>query len=187
MTSLGATIHNLRVRGRPAEADSLDGQLRSALRSAERPEERAGIVAALGNAGGPRDAEAILEHRADTSVDVRDEVAHALRNFHSEDARHALLDLSADGDVSVARSALGALRSHRLEAADWRALQQSLEGDRIPKRADSALLDLISRQEAAADPAAQAMLRAVIERAGYGDPYVRSTAKDLLAAAARTP
>lgn len=184
VTSLGATIHNLRARGAPAEADALEGQLRASLLRASGPAERAGLVAALGNAGGERSAEAILAVRGDKSTDVRDEVAHALRNFRTDEARHALVELAADGDVSVSRSAFGSLRNHRVDPEDWSALRQSLDGGRIPKRADSALLDLIARQGATGDPQAQAILKAVAERAGYGDPYVRSTAKELLTSAA---
>ncbi len=164
--ALGAAAGHAFVAGEREAAVRSSDVLRHSLPDASGPEERAGLLTALGNAGLPTDGPIILRYAADADVRVRAAAALALRKIVSPQAREALHTLVSDADPKVAGSALVALSEHPLSNEDLESVALLILAGKTARALDARLLRLLAPPDALAkrSVALEAALRLLLAR-----------------------
>jgi HEAT repeat protein len=146
--ALGAAAGHAFVAGEREAAVRSSDVLRHSLPDAATPEERAGLLTALGNAGLPTDGPTILRHATDPDPRVRAAAALALRKIVSPQAREALHTLVSDADPKVAGSALVALSEHPLSNDDLESVALLILAGKTARALDGRLLRLLAPPDA---------------------------------------
>lgn len=170
--ALGAAAGSAARAGEARGAELADRLVRELGGEAD-PERLRLRLVALGNAGIPAHLDAVLPYARAADPRLRAAAAAALRKHGTPAARAALVGLAVDGDVDVQRRALGALARAPLDAAGLMALAGAVSDGTLGEASLHRLLDLVA---AAGDPAAQAVLDAVIARP-LRDGRIRSRAR----------
>lgn len=98
-----------------ALAERMLRPLRDALAAATDPDDRAAVIAGLGNAGMPEDLERIRTLVDDPDARVRGDVINALRHHRSTASDDVLFVALRDPSRSVAATALATIADHRGE------------------------------------------------------------------------
>jgi hypothetical protein len=156
-----------------AQAETLAAELEGAVDA----DDRAALIAALGNAGLPEHVERIAALAADEAPEVRSAAAVALRKTDSPAARAALLALASDAEPRVARAAIDTLGRHGLTGGDLEEICALIVEGRTPVLADGAMLMFLSSR--AGEPVERA-LEAILARTQ--DPRLAAQARALLRA-----
>jgi hypothetical protein len=143
--ALGALAHNLAADD-AMTADTIVRGIAADLVAAKTNEERVVLLAALGNAGRPGTADGIIAHARSTDVQVRREVANALRKIEVPAVVDALLELIVDPAPEVASVAIDSLFRKQLDDDDWGLLLRQVAGGHIPADAHAGLVSALARR-----------------------------------------
>jgi hypothetical protein len=181
--ALGAMVN--RMAASPSQDDRVVARQMHALLTrdlmrAKSAVEQGALLEALGNAAQPEDARLVAAYGADSTDDVRESTALALRHMQSEAARSALLTLAGDRTPRVARAALRALRSQDLTRDEWAELESMAVAGTTNTAADSTLVELVRVRADDAGPHAAPILRSVLARTTDTDLDLRETIQALL-------
>ncbi len=157
--------------GRALAAGLLDEAL-----AADDPTTRAVRLRALGNAARPEHAAAIAGFAADADPAVRHATAAALRRIEGPAARATLVDLAVDGDARVQGRALTSLGDRHLSAAELQRLAGAVADGTL---AESSLDRVVDRLLVQPDPAARAVIDAILAR-DLRDSRIKGRIRSLL-------
>ena len=120
--------------------------LRRALGRAHSPQERAGLVRALGNAGHADAVASIVAEARSPDETVRAAAASALRKTATPAAQSALVALVSDSAPGVRLAAIDALAQQTLPSTVTADLAHLLPRGGLDSHAESELVTLLSRQ-----------------------------------------
>lgn len=145
------------------------------------PLQKRGILAALGNTARAQNAEAILGFAHDPDLQVRDQVAGALRQIDSAAARSTLLAFAAEGSTLLSISAFSSLRGQSLDATDWAQLARIAREGKTPIAADSNLVELVRARRTEAGASGREILQVLQRRNKGGENDLGQIIEQLLA------
>lgn len=161
--ALGAL--SARVRGKdPLLAAQVRGPIERGLKGARSGSERAALIAALGNAGGPGDA--IRAHKASADPEVRRAVAHALRRIDERASIAVLLELMSDKEPSVSTMAATSFLRQTPSEEDWTSLAHDITAGTVPRETHRVLANGIAQRN---DRSGLPVFVALMERADVGE------------------
>jgi hypothetical protein len=176
--ALGATLG---ARG-PARSDPMlekyADRLRADLRAAKEADSRVALLAALGNAGNPRDAALIAGYARDDDAAVRRQAALSLRRERTPEARSTLFAMLRDPESSVGGAALSSLADEGLRADDARTLAGMVGTPALSGELHEQLLSIVGADPRSHPDEAAAVVRAVL--ATSHDPHTLARARMLL-------
>lgn len=144
--ALGAAAGQAFLAGDGDAAGRASDGIRKDLLAAGSVQEKCALVTALGNAGLPSDAAAILRFTNDADANVRASSALALRKVATKETRRRLVQLLADRELKVATSAITALADQRLGEADIDLACELVLGGRTNLALDASILRLVVAQ-----------------------------------------
>ena len=152
--------------------------LRADLEAAKTRDARVTLLAALGNAGSPRDGARIAAYAHDADARVRRQVALSLRKERSDGARGTLFSMLGDKDASVGGAALTSLADNGIKPDDLSKLAGLVGTPGLSGELHEPLLSVVGEATRAHPQEAAAVLRAVVATAR--DPHTRARARMLL-------
>jgi hypothetical protein len=176
--ALGATLGARGAANLDPAIDRYIGRLREDLASAKTPATRMTMLAALGNAGSPRDGSRIAALARDDDARVRRQVALSLRKERSFAARSTLFSMLGDPDASVGGAALTSLSDDGVSRDDLTELSALMRAGRVASDLHEPLLSVVGAQTQAYPEQSAAVLRAILDVAR--DPHTIARAHILL-------
>jgi hypothetical protein len=173
-----ATMTRHLARTDRPKAEAYAGSLVSDLRHASTPEDRATMIAAVGNLARRDDVPLLVGYASDPDDGVRARVAGALREVDDPAARSALVGMTGDNDSTVAALALESLSRRPLDATTLAGLEKRVAEGTTNAQADTALVTSLARQLTPGGPV-ERMFRSVLARTPE-DSELASTLHSLL-------
>ncbi len=183
VVALGSSVRRLQDGGDLARAQTTNDRLRQELEAVKdgTPLQKRGILAALGNTARAENVDAIVGFAHDSDLQVRDQVASALRQIDSTAARSTLLSLAAEGSTLLSISAFSSLRGQSLDATDWAQLARLAREGKTPIAADGNLVDLVRARRAEAGASGREILQVLQRRNRGGENDLGLIIEQLLA------
>ncbi len=180
--ALGALAGHLGQQASPdevARGQQIVDELQAELEQNPDADQRAHLIAALGNAGALASLPLLLRHSHDDDAQVRGAAATSLRDRLDQRSRGRLLQLVADPKIMVQRAALRALERHNLDQDEQLGLAALVRNQRVDPVNYAMLVSTVGR--VTTGPARREVLQTLL-RVANDDPRLRGRIRAMLRA-----